>query len=209
MLAKILSEKISSSITENCKSPYDIASEIQLMGGNSVVNLARGHGVNYREVAADVADKLGVKNVDDNDPIHVIEWGILSKLLSNFEEKMSESDKKKFYDDLNSKAQEKFVDDNIGHFKLGMGIGSGFNAYTYMLILEFILPSILRTLGLNAAASFLGGRAVAAFVPVVGWALAGSSAILSLASTAYSVTIPCVAIVGAIRARLSTEQSTI
>ena len=207
LLAKVICGKTSSSITEHCKSPYDIASEIQLMGGNSIVNLTRGHGVNYREVALDIADKLGVKNVDDNDPIHTIEWGVLKKLLSNFEEKMSEADKKKFYNDLNDKAQEKYGDDVAGGFKFGLGIGGGFNTYTYMLILEFILPSVLRTLGLNAAAGFLGGRAAAAFIPVVGWALAGSSLVLTLAATAYSVTIPCVAIVGAIRARLTTEQS--
>ncbi len=58
LLATILSQKVSSRIDEGCRSPLAIASEIQRMGGNSVVNLFRGHGVGYQEIVLDAAEKI-------------------------------------------------------------------------------------------------------------------------------------------------------
>ncbi len=58
LLATILSQKVSSRIDEGCRSPLAITSEIQRMGGNSVVNLFRGHGVGYQEIVLDAAEKI-------------------------------------------------------------------------------------------------------------------------------------------------------
>lgn len=60
LLATLISQKISSSIDDGCRSPLAIASEIQLMGGNSLVNGFRGHGVCYKEIVLDVAETIGV-----------------------------------------------------------------------------------------------------------------------------------------------------
>jgi uncharacterized protein YaaW (UPF0174 family) len=201
ILAKIISEKISSEINENCRSPFDIASEIQLMGGNSVANLYRGHGVRYREIALDVVKRIKVKDVDEYEPIAQIEWKILQKLLDDLEKNMSDEDKRKLYEELKKRADD---ENDYEQFKDFFKLGA--SPYLYILILELILPYLLRMLGLEAAAVFVAGRAATAWIPVVGWILAGGGAILSLASTAYSITIPCVAIVGAIRARLEAEK---
>ncbi len=53
------------------------------------MNLLRRHGVSYREIVIDVADKVGVK-VDKQDEIVKIEESIAVKVIDNYKEKLSE-----------------------------------------------------------------------------------------------------------------------
>ncbi|RRE44382.1 hypothetical protein EAO28_00180 [Klebsiella pneumoniae] len=57
--------------------------------GDSFMNLLRRHGVSYREIVIDVADKVGVK-VDKQDEIVKIEESIAVKVIDNYKEKLSE-----------------------------------------------------------------------------------------------------------------------
>jgi len=111
ILAEIISNKFSSSIDKNCRSPLKIASEIQLIGGNCIANKIRGHGVCYREIVLDVASAIEVENIKKDEPIEQIkwkiikkdepieqiEWKILIKLLPDIEDKIDKEDKRFLY----------------------------------------------------------------------------------------------------------------
>jgi uncharacterized protein YaaW (UPF0174 family) len=191
LLAKIISQKASSSIDDSCRSPLAIASEIQLMGGNSVANLFRGHGVGYKEIVLDVAEKIGVdKNIlsRTGNSVPYMETEIIETLFTKFEPEMNESDRENLY----SKLERASTDTR------------------YILIAQALLPHLLREFNLQGvvelALIIAASRAVVAWVPVVGWLSAGVGAVLELSSTAYSVTIPCVVIIGLIRAKIHEEE---
>lgn len=76
----------------------------------------------------------------------------------------------------------------------------------YTIIIDLALPQILRMLGVQAAVMFVGGRAILGAIPVIGWGAAVGSTVYSIAGTAFSVTIPCTAIIGSIRARLEAKE---
>jgi len=74
----------------------DIAKEIKLFGGNTVVNLFRGDGVNYRELLTDAADQLKIK-FSNIDSIENIEQKILSKIRDKVLEHEDYEDKHQFF----------------------------------------------------------------------------------------------------------------
>ena len=187
LLTTILSQKVSSRIDEGCRSPLAIISEIQLMGGNSVVNLFRGHGVGYQEIVLDVAEKIGVdKHIlsRTGNSVASMEMEIVELLFARVAEKLPES------------ARE----------NLASKLAGASENTRYILLAQAVLPALLREFDLQGVVELAfiiaASRAVAAWVPVVGWLSAGVGALLELSATAYSVTIPCVVVVGLIRARL-------
>ena len=191
LLAKIISQKASSNIDDSCRSPLAIASEIQLMGGNSIVNLFRGHGVGYKEIVLDVAEKIGVdKNIlsRTGNSVSYMETEIIETLFTKFEQEMNEADRENLY----SKLERASTDTR------------------YILIAQAVLPYLLREFNLQGvvelALIIAASRAVVAWVPVVGWLSVGVGAVLELSSTAYGVTIPCVVIIGLIRAKIHEEE---
>lgn len=199
ILAKIISKKISSNINEDCIAPYKIARELQLMGGHSALNLWRGHGVNYKELALDAAKKVGAAS-DYKNNIADIEWALLTKLIHNAEEKMSSEEKEKFFSEILKNSEDK----SISYADI-FSPGLISNPYLYNIMLSVILPYILRGIGLEATAVFLSSRLAASAIPFVGWGIAFGSGLHTLANTAYTVTIPCTAIIGSIRARLASD----
>ena len=190
LLATLISQKMSSSINDGCRSPLAIASEIQLMGGNSLVNWFRGHGVCYKEIVLDVAETIGVDPQilsRRGNSVASMENEIIEKLFARFEEKMNVLEREDLSKQLASASPE---------------------ARTIVLA-QTLLPHLLREFNLQGvvelALILAASRAVVAWVPVVGWLSAGVGTLLELSSTAYSVTIPGVVAIGLIRARLHEE----
>ena len=100
-------------IDESAK--FLIAQEIQGFGGNTIINLFRGgEGVLYKEIAIDVASHLGA-NYNDKQDISQIEGAILLKVVEKSMEKMSEEEKKQFFDGIDQvKAMMQKWDDVLG-----------------------------------------------------------------------------------------------
>lgn len=199
-LSMIISKKWSSNIDEDCIDPYKIAREIQLMGGNSIANMLRRHGVSYRELAFDAAKKSGAK-VCQSDSVSTLEWELLKQLLQDLEKKLNDDDKVKFFNEINKKGKNLGFDKTKDSFKI-----ISQNPGLYTVILDLILPYLLRTIGISYVA-MLGGSAIAGAIPIIGWGAAAGSLMYSASGTAFSVTIPCTAIIGSIRARLEAEKS--
>lgn len=190
LLATLISQKMSSSINDGCRSPLAIASEIQLMGGNSLVNWLRGHGVCYKEIVLDVAETIGVDPQilsRRGNSVASMENEIIEKLFARFEEKMNVLER----EDLSKK------------------LASASPEARAIVLAQTLLPHLLREFNLQGvvelALILAASRAVVAWVPVVGWLSAGVGTLLELSSTAYSVTIPGVVAIGLIRARLHEE----
>ncbi len=190
LLATLISQKISSSIDDGCRSPLAIASEIQLMGGNSLVNGFRGHGVCYKEIVLDVAETIGVDPQilsRRGNSVASMENEIIEKLFARFEEKMNALEREDLSKPLASASQEA----------------------RSILLAQTLLPHLLKEFNVQGvvelALILAASRAAVAWVPVVGWLSAGVGTLLELSSTAYSVTIPCVVVIGFIRAKLHEE----
>lgn len=76
-----------------------IINEVQLYGGNSILNKLRGHGVCYREILEDVCDRLKV-NYNKKLSTELLEAELLRKVAVTVVEKMTEEDIKKFDSNL-------------------------------------------------------------------------------------------------------------
>lgn len=166
-----------------------IAGEIQQFGGNSIINLFRGKGVAYREIAEDVADHLKV-NYSGNQDIAQIESAILMKVVEKSLEQMSEDEKKAFFDE--------FREFRVGAAPMTMATlqiaikASGFAAYKLSLIAANAVARAVvgRGLALGVNAGIV--RSVGAFAGPIGWAITAIWTAFDLASPAYRVTVPCV-----------------
>lgn len=167
-----------------------IAQEIQLFGGNSILNFALGQGVVYREILEDVASRLKV-TFAVGDPVGIIENSILMTLAARAWGKMNDEEKADFV--------------KSAGIDVGLGIGpaalaaiiaavraSGFAAYKLAAVLANAVARQLlgRGLAFGATAPFLQGMSVLA--GPIGWAITAIWSAYDLASPGYRVTVPCV-----------------
>jgi len=166
-----------------------IAGEIQLFGGNSIINLFRGKGVAYREIICDVADHLKA-NFYDNQDVAVIESDILMKVLEKSLEQMSEEEKKNFFAEFGV------------NYSVGAGAAAiaamqavirtnGFMAYKLAVIAANAVAKAVIGRGLILGTNAAITRTVGAFAGPIGWAITAIWSAFDLAAPAYRVTVPC------------------
>ena len=167
-----------------------IATEIQKFGGNSLINIFRGgKGVLYRESACDVADHIGA-NYNDKQDIEQIEAAILLKIVEKSLERMSEEEKKQFFDQFGVKYK------GVGPAAMAAMIAaikvSGFAFYKMAAIVAQATAKALLGKGLTFATTGTMMRGISVFAGPIGWAITGIWTAFDLASPAYRVTVPCV-----------------
>src|SRR4051812_44466602 len=75
LLVQMLRRAASCWVGKSCNDPSRIADEIQRLGGNSIANRLRGHGVRYIEIARDVGHAVGA-DLPPTDEVAAIEWAI-------------------------------------------------------------------------------------------------------------------------------------
>lgn len=146
------------------------------MGGDSIANKTRGHGVRYSEVVRDAADRLRLKNTEKYGTVH------LERLIA---EKAIETAMKETGTD-----EQK----NLGEvIKSILEKPESFGALSWNF----------STASLGAVAGFLGTRLAASSIPVAGTAIGVSSiigaGISALSGPAFSVTIPSIVVIHALR----------
>lgn len=167
-----------------------IAAEIQKFGGNSLVSVFRGgKGVLYREIAGDVADHVSANYNNKND-ISQIESAILLKIVEKSLEKMTEAEKKQFF--------EQFGVQYIGVGPAAMMalinlIGRSVPAY-YRMTTIIAQATARALLGKGVAIATTGGvmRGASVLAGPIGWAITGIWTAFDLASPAYRISVPCV-----------------
>lgn len=86
VIAKLLNKRNSSISDKNLETQF-LTNEIQLMGGDSIVNKFRGHGVKYNEILRDISEEIGIKNIEDKSDFEV-ESMILDVMMNDFKKKI-------------------------------------------------------------------------------------------------------------------------
>lgn len=171
------------------KAWQQIAGELQLFGGDSVVNMFRGNGILYKEILCDVCNKLKV-NYNQKQDVSKIESYLLQKIISDSWEEMTEADRKELLSAIG-------IDGNlVGSAGLGAIITainmSGFAAYrTAALVANTIAKTIIGKglqLGTNAALM----KSIAVVAGPIGIAISALMTLSSISSPAFRVTMPCV-----------------
>ncbi|MCW9711257.1 DUF3944 domain-containing protein [Avibacterium sp. 21-586] len=175
---------------EHSKYWQNIAAEIQLFGGNTLVNLFRGgRGVPYKEVLCDVCDKMKV-NYNKYSSVQQIEENLLMKILKEALEKMTPEEREKLANELGVPAvltSQGLTATFLAIFKAG-----GFKSYQLTVI---IVNAVLKTLigrGLTATANATLTRVASILAGPIGWVITGLWTAVDIAGPAYRITIPAV-----------------
>ncbi|WP_418514865.1 DUF3944 domain-containing protein [Delftia sp. PS-11] len=178
------------------KSWQVIAGELQLYGGDSVVNFFRGNGVQYEEILSDVCDRVGVKlTVQESDVVQK-EEKLIEFLAEKAWEKMSEPEREEFLKKINMTDRFK-GGDSLSPVSLALAVGGA----AAMLLYEYVAGAMLASLGAGLAARFAGPIAAQFVGTRLGAAaLAGPFAVVLgvvltipvLSGAAYRVTMPAV-----------------
>jgi uncharacterized protein YaaW (UPF0174 family) len=178
----------------------EIASEIQLFGGNSFASLFRGgEGVLYREVLTDVCDKMNV-NYNKKAPTNLIELQLLQKILTDSLEKMSEEERREVVKQLDLKTTDFTAQVITVALQAAIRVG-GFAAYQIALVVANAVAKQILGHGLRIVANAALTRTMAIFAGPIGWALSALWLAVDIAGPAYRVTIPSVVHVAFLRAK--------
>lgn len=182
-----------------------IAKEVRDMGGNSFANMFRGgEGPDYHEIVCDVASKIKAPYNKEKD-IEDIENSILETILTKALDQMSDEDKQKLMNDIDSNgglnkgriATSAF----IAIFRLG-----GFYSYQLTLIIANQIARLILGRGLMFATNMTLVRTASVLTGPIGWAITGLWTAVDLAGPAYKVTIPCVIHIAMLRKKLNALQ---
>ncbi|KTC16182.1 hypothetical protein AO391_12350 [Pseudomonas marginalis ICMP 9505] len=191
-LAELIAQKRSASIDAAVREPLKLAIALQRMGGDSFMNLSRGHGVSYRQIAEAVAQRLGIKFKAPLESVSLadIEAQVAEKLITQYKDKLSHADRQAFDAELKAVAQKE-----QGLFKR---FDVGRSATT-----------ALSGTALAGLTGFMLRRGAATAIPVVGQALAAAmllvSGVRAFSGPAYSITTLAVLVVGVVRQRMERE----
>jgi uncharacterized protein YaaW (UPF0174 family) len=171
-----------------------IVDEIQRFGGNTIMNVVRGHGVPYREILEDVCNRLKV-NYNKKLATDLLETELLKKVAVTVLEKMTDEDIKKFNENLD---KTRFID-AVMHNNNG-AIAS---------IIAVVVAQITKQ-ATQKGAVLLFGRALAPrlaliAVPVVN-AIVAAATMVDVASPAYRVTVPFVITAAFTRRQLQSSE---
>ena len=179
----------------------DIAHELQKFGGNSIMNLFRGHGVPYREILLDVCKKMKV-NFNKKAKIEFIEDSLLRKVAEDAIERMSPSDLKSLIDSSNLKVANYSKEAMVAALQMAIRMG-GFMPYQIAVIVANAVCRALLGRGLSLAVNAGLTRWLSVFAGPIGWLLTVIWTAIDVAGPAYRITIPCCIHIAYMRKMLS------
>lgn len=172
----------------------DLCDELQLYGGNTFMNIVRGHGVPYRTILIDVAKKLKV-NFNKNASVELIERGILETILIKAIENTNEAELKQLIEGLGLTG----INLAKGFTKQGLITalqiaikGNGFLPYKLAAIIANQMARFILGRGFTFATNAGIMRGISAFAGPIGMALSILWVAIDIAGPAYRVTIPSV-----------------
>lgn len=189
---------------DHTKYAKEILKEIKAFGGNTIVNTVRGGGPRYREVVADVADKIGVPDVDEGrHSVAELERRIIVKILKDAMDSTEGKDREEIEQalkDAGVSAKDLSVLFSGGAVASVIAARlSGFALYRVSLIVANGVAKHVLGRGLSFAANVTLTRSLAVFAGPIGWVITGLWTLVDLAGPAYRVTIPCVIHVAMLR----------
>lgn len=195
---------------DHTKYAKEILKEIKAFGGNTLVNPLRGGGPRYREVVADVADKIGVPDVGEaRHSVAELERRILVKILKDAMDSTEGKDR--------AELEQALKDAGVGAGDMSVLLSSGaaasvivaglsgFALYRVSLIVANGVAKHILGRGLSFAANVGLTRSLAVVTGPIGWVITGLWTVVDLAGPAYRVTIPCVIHVAMLRQKYLSE----
>lgn len=168
----------------------DIAEELQLYGGNTFMNMLRGHGVEYKEILIDVCDKMNV-NYKKKSSVEMIEYNLLQKILIDSLDNMSVEDLEKLMREMNIPNQGVGRQAFVAALQIAIKRG-GFSVYKMAVIVANAVSKALLGRGLALASNAALTRYLSIFAGPIGWAVTAIWTAIDIAGPAYRVTIPSV-----------------
>lgn len=179
----------------------DIAHELQKFGGNTILNMLRGHGVPYRKILLDVCKKMKV-NCNKKAKIAFIEDSLLRKVAEDAIEKMPLEDLKLLVDSANIKVDNYSKEVMVAALQMAVRMG-GFVPYQIAVIVANAVCRTLLGRGLSLAVNASITRYLSVFAGPIGWLLTVLWTAVDVAGPAYRVTIPCCIQIAYMRKMLS------
>lgn len=169
----------------------DIVNELQLYGGNTLMNVLRKQGVTYREILCDVCDRMKVNyNKDAN--IELIETHFLQKVLIDSLEQMSAEDMQEVINHMEINTQSFTKQGLTIALQIAIRTG-GFTPYKMAVIVANAVAKALLGHGLSLTLNAGLTKTVSIFAGPIGWAVTVLWTLVDIAGPAYRVTIPAVA----------------
>ena len=176
-----------------------LAGELQLFGGNSVVNniFRFGRGVKYDEILNDVLDKI---NVPYNKSSHIInkEDALIEKIFSDMLEDMPEEKKMELVKDMNLKVTGFGNQAIMAAVQAGIRAG-GFLSYQITVIVANYIARLLLGRGLTLATNTALTKGLSLFIGPIGWVVTGVWTAFDITGPAMRVTLPACVIVAFLR----------
>ncbi|RYU47762.1 DUF3944 domain-containing protein [Aliivibrio finisterrensis] len=176
-----------------------IAGELQHFGGDTLANLFRRSGVEYREILIDVCKKLKIKTDYKADVVD-IEQALFAKLFNDSWEKMSESEKAELRKELKidaSLTSSAALAAIIVAIRMG-----GFMSYQIAIIVANAVAKTLLGQGLALATNAGLARAIGIFAGPIGIAITVLLSVPAISGPAFRVTLPAVVQIAAIRQQM-------
>lgn len=199
--------------TENYKKYYpgqlqlmceDIAEELQLYGGNTFMNMFRGHGVEYKEILIDVCNKMKV-NYNKKSSVEMIEYNLLQKILIDSLDNMSVEDLEKLMREMNIPTQGFGKQAFVAALQIAIKKG-GFSVYKMAVIVANAISKALLGRGLALASNAALTRSLSIFAGPIGWAVTAIWTAIDIAGPAYRITIPSVIQIAYMRAKYNMKK---
>lgn len=175
-----------------------IAEEIQKFGGNTLVNIARGKGILYKEILCDACDKSKV-NYNKKASTEMIESNLLQKILTDAIEKMDTSDLEKVASELNLKTTNMTPQAVIGALQLALRNTVYIWGDVAYIIFHSVIAQLLTRTGIVVTTNIMGSRLLALFAGPIGLAITGIWTAVDIAGPAYRVTIPITIMIACLR----------
>ncbi len=185
-----------------------IVREIRDFGGNSLVNVFRGDGVEYAEIARDVADKIDAE-YGEHDAVEEVERKVLMKIFSDSVDRMTPEERRDLEEEFRRAGAKNVsfssgVPAGVAMAQLGVQM-TGFMAYRVAVIVANAIAKAILGQGLSFAANAALTRAIAIAAGPVGWVVSGLWTAIDLAGPAYRVTIPVVCHIAFLRQKKQFE----
>lgn len=196
---------------KKCKNDYTkiwdlIAGELQLFGGDTIVNslIRQGKGVLYKEILCDVCDKMKV-NYNKNSEVLKIETYLIMKVVEDTLENMSEQEKRDFAKDFHIDLKNVTTAGIMSALQIALKVG-GFASYRMAVIIANSVSKLIIGRGLTFAANAGLTRVLAIASGPIGWTISALLTVPAITGTAYKVTIPSVLQIAYMRQKnLNTE----
>jgi len=182
---------------KKCKGDYSkiwdlIAGELQLFGGDTIVNMIirGGEGVLYKEILCDVCDKLKV-NYNEKSDVLKIENNLIMKVVEDTIENMSEKEKREFADDFHIDMTNVSTAGIMTALQIAIKAG-GFASYRIAMVVANSVSKFVLGRGLALATNAGLAKVLSIFAGPIGWTISAILTLPAIFGTAYRVTIPSV-----------------